>query len=131
MTAAPGYPRLVPTSTNLRPPTPADEIFPDTFRAEAFDLIPLDATGVRRAFEPVVLSVAMRAAYLEVGLVPPLELIVATPSGQHEVRELPDVPLAVIVTPTEGGPHRVTLREVAHNQWYGVATVTIEGDPIR
>lgn len=131
MTPRRGILAPVPTSTNLLPPTAADEIFPDTFRAAAFDLIPLDATGVLRAFEPVVLSVAVRAAYLEAGLVPPLELIVAAPSGQHDVRELPDVPLAVIVTPTEGGPHRVTLREVAHNQWYGQATVTIEGDPAR
>jgi hypothetical protein len=113
------------------PSNPADEIFPDTFQAEAFDLVPFDALVVRRAFEPVVLSVAMRSAYVDDGLVPPLEMILAAPSGRHEARELSELPLAVVFTPDEGGVYRVTLREMAHNQWWGSTTVTVEGEAVR
>lgn len=119
----------MPYPTNTRPSSPSDELFPDSFSACAFDLIPLDVTTQPRAFEPVVLSVAMRTAYVEAGLVPPVELILAAPSGRHELRELAELPLAVIFYPDEGGRWRVTLRELAHNQWWGQADVVVAGGP--
>lgn len=113
----------------LSPSTAAEEIFGDTFRVEALDLIPLDAITPPRAFEPVALQVAVRSAYLADGLVPPLELIVAAPNGRHIVRELVGVPLAVLFTPDTGGVWRATVREVAHNRWWGSADVTVIGEP--
>lgn len=115
--------------TSLSPSTAAEEIFGDTFRAEALDLVPLDAVAVPRAFDAVALEVSLRSAYLQDGLVPPLELIVAAPNGRHVVRELTAVPLAVLFTPDAGGTWRATLREVAHNRWWGTTDVLVTGEP--
>lgn len=113
----------------LTPPNAADELFPDSFRAEAFDLIPVDALGTPRAFEPVAFSLALRTSYVDAGLVPPVELITVSPSGVHERRELADIPIAVVVYPDTGGDWMITLREISHNQWWGRASFTVAGDP--
>lgn len=120
----------MPAPTRL-PSNVAEELFPDTFGGEALDLVPLDATATAKAFEPYALTVALRARapYAAAGLIPPLELIIAAPSGRHERRELTEVPLAVVITPTEGGMHRVTLREVAHNRWWGGTSIDVDGGP--
>jgi hypothetical protein len=117
----------VPPPTQA-PANAADELFPDNFRANALDLKPVDALGTPRAFEPVAYEVVLRSAYLDAGLVPPLELIVAAPNGVHEARELAELPLAVVYTPLGGGRHTLTLRELAHNQWWGQVFVDVEGE---
>ena len=113
----------------LTPSTAAEEIFPDTFRAQAFALVPTDALTVPRAFEPIPLQIALMSAYVNDGLVPPLELIVAAPNGRHTLTELATVPLAVLVTPDAGGTWRVTLRELSHNRWWGSIDIAVTGDP--
>lgn len=112
----------------LAPSNPAAELFLDSFRASAIVLTPQDAFEKVRAFEPVTLAVSLQRPYVDAGLVPPLELIIVTPNGRHSRRVLDAVPLAVVFTPEQGGPHDVTLREVAHNQWVGSVTVDILGD---
>lgn len=114
---------------NLLPPTAAVEIFDDDFQAEALDLIPLDATEAPRAFEPVVFSIAVRSQYIDRGLVPPLELVIAAPSGRHERRMIADLPIAIVHHPDEAGEYRYTLREEAHNRWWGSTTITVKGQP--
>lgn len=114
---------------NLAPPNAAAEIFDDDFGAEALDLVPLDPTGIPRAFDPVVFTVAVRSTYTDRGLVPPLEFVIASPSGRHEAREIAELPIALVHTPTEGGEHRYTLREVAHNRWWGSTSVDVRGEP--
>jgi hypothetical protein len=115
----------------LLPATGAEEMFPDTFGAEALDIAPLDAEAVPRAFESYPLTVAIKASptsFAAVGLVPPFELILAAPSGAHVAQELAEVPIAVAVTPTEAGRHRVTVREIAHNRWWGGCDVDVAGE---
>ena len=115
-------PATVPTNA-------ADEMFGDSFRAEAIVLAPFDVDAKARAFEPYPLTVALSASYQGNGLAPPFELIVAAPSGRHEVTELSELPIAILLRAQEGGTHRVTLREVAHNRWWGSTTITVDGDP--
>ena len=113
----------------LSPSTAAEELFGDFFRAEAIDLVQLDVLAPPRAFEPIALQVLVSSRYLADGLVPPLELILAAPNGQHLVRELAQLPLAVLFTPTSGGTWRATLREVAHNRWWGSIDIDVIGEP--
>ncbi len=113
----------------LTPSTAAEELFPDLFRAEALDLIPLDVLTAPRVFEPVALQLALRSAFVDAGLVPPLELILAAPNGRHTVRELATVPLAVLFSPDAGGIWRATVREIAHNRWWGSTDISVVGEP--
>lgn len=114
---------------NLLPPTAAVEIFDDDFQAEVIDLVRLDATEIVQAFESVVFSLAIRSQYIDRGLVPPLELVIAAPSGRHERREIADIPIALVHHPDEAGEYRYTLREQAHNRWWGSTTITVKGQP--
>lgn len=116
-------PATVPSNT-------AEELWPDTFGAEALDIAPFDVTARARAFEPYPLVVTLRPTkpFTIAGLVPPLELIVAAPSGRHERTELVEVPIALVVIPSEGGTHRITVREIAHNRWYGTTEIDVDGE---
>ena len=115
----------------LQPSNVADELFPDTFGSEGIMLTPLEPGAVARAFEPIALGVSVKSTspYVESGLVPPLEQVVTTPSGRIVASELTEVPIALVVTPEEPGAHRVTLREIAHNRWWGAATFDAAGEP--
>lgn len=108
----------------------AEELWPDTFGAEALDIDPLDITARARAFEPYPLTVTLRQTkpFVTAGLVPPLELVVAAPSGRHERTELVEIPIALVVIFNEGGTHRITVREIAHNRWYGTTEVDVVGE---
>ena len=111
------------------PSNASDELFGDLFGAEVLVLAPFDASAQARAFEPFPLTVTLPATYQANGLAPPFELVVASPSGRHDVQELAALPLAVLLHAQEGGTHRVTLRELAHNRWWGSTTIDVDGDP--
>jgi len=111
------------------PTNASDELFGDLFGAEVIVLAPLDASAQARAFEPFPLTVALAATYQASGLSPPFELVVASPSGRHDAQELVALPLAVLLHAQEGGAHRVTVRELAHNRWWGSTTIDVNGDP--
>lgn len=117
-------PAIVPSNT-------AQELFPDSFGAKVINLIPFDPTQRARAFDPYPLTLSVRSPHDVVGLIPPLEVIVASPSGLHERQELTEIPIAISVIPSEGGRHRVTVREVAHNRWYGATVIDAEGERTR
>lgn len=117
--------------SGVEPSNTASEMFGDDFGVEAIVLAPLDAGAKARAFEPFPLTVALASAYQAQGLAAPFELVFAAPSGRHERVELADLPLAIILRAQEGGTHRVTLREVAHNRWWGSTTIQVDGDPAR
>lgn len=118
----------VPSSTAANA---AEEMFPDDFRAEALDVLPFDVTVRATAFEPYALTVGLRSAFLDRGLIAPLELIVVDPEGSATVKEVGHVPFALAFVPQVGGDHRVTVREIAHMRWWGGATVTVDGEANR
>lgn len=115
----------------LPEPTNApDLMFPDIFEQAAIILSPLDPLTPARAFESYPLTVDISTvdpAYALAGLVPPLELIIAAPSGRTTIRELPTVPRSVMLQADAGGDWLVTLREISHSRWYGNATVAVDG----
>jgi hypothetical protein len=115
------------------PSNAAAEFWPDTFGAEALDLVPLDPTARPRAYDLYPLLVVLRPTkpFSTAGLMPPLEVIVAAPSGRHERTELVEVPIALVVTPSEGGVHRITVREIAHNRWHGTTEISADGEAAR
>lgn len=113
------------------PSNTASEMFPDDFGAEVLILAPLEADARARSFEPFPLVVSLATAQQPNGIAPPFEVIFAAPSGRHERVELYEAPLAIMLRAQEGGPHRVTLREIAHNRWWGSITVDVDGDPAR
>jgi hypothetical protein len=117
--------------SGVDPSNTAAEMFPDDFGAEVIVIEPLEADAKARAFEPFPLVVSLGTAQQGNGLAPPFELVFASPSGAHELVELADLPLAIMLRAQEGGTHRVTLREVAHNRWWGSTTVDVIGDPAR
>ena len=105
------------------------EMFLDDFAVEALVLAPLDVDARARAFEPYPLTVALAGPYVAQGLAAPFEVVFAAPSGMHERVELAELPIAIMLRAQEGGTHRVTLREIAHNRWYGTTTIEVDGDP--
>lgn len=113
------------------PSNTASEMFPDDFGAEVIVIAPLEADAKARAFEPFPLVVSLASAQVGNGLAPPFEVIFAAPSGTHERVELFEAPLAIMLRAQEGGTHRVTLREIAHNRWWGSTTIDVDGDPAR
>lgn len=65
------------------------------------------------------------------GASPPLIFEAKGPSPLGYQRRVFDQPPTVIVwKPTEGGLHQITLREAAHNRWFGVLKVSVEGEAL-
>lgn len=86
---------------------------------------------VPAANQSLVLSVDYNKALPE-GVVLPLVLEVQGPSpASYQRREFVRTrPLSIVLTPREGGAHLVTLREVAHNRWWGSLHFDVEGTHI-
>lgn len=66
------------------------------------------------------------------GVMAPMVLEIQGPSGaSYKVREyLRTAPTSVVVKPREGGKHFVTLREAAHNRWWGGIGFEVKGDQL-
>lgn len=105
-----------------------DEISPSYVREKRLDLT-LEPGAVARAFQPLLISVSSDRALPE-GIMLPVLLEIQGPSaGSYQRREFTrTMPATFIFTPREGGPHQVTLREVAHNLWWGSLTLDVEGE---
>lgn len=106
-----------------------DEISPSYVREKRLDLT-LDPSVVKvRAFQPTLVNVSYERAKPE-GIMLPLVLEVQGSSPQsYQRREFTrTAPTSFIFTPGEGGPHTVVLREVAHNKWFGVLKLAVEGE---
>lgn len=109
--------------------TTLDEISPRYVREKRLDL-KLDASQLTvRAFQPVLVNVGYARAKPE-GVMMPLVLEVQGPSPlSYQRREYTKaLPVSFIFTPREGGPHLVTLREVAHNKWWASLNLDVEGE---
>lgn len=108
-----------------------DELSPRYIREKRLD-ISLDQSLVKaKAFSALVLNVSY-ARTLPEGIMLPLIFEVQGPSPQsYQRREyLRTAPSSIIWTPREGGPHLVTLREAAHNRWWGSLSLDVEGELI-
>lgn len=66
------------------------------------------------------------------GLILPLILEVQGPSQASYQRRVFSraQPRSIVITPREGGRHNVTLREVAHNKWWGAVQFDVAGERI-
>lgn len=111
--------------------TSLDEICP-SYIGEDRLVLQLQVIGAVRAFEQTAISVDYSATAPE-GVVLPLELIIQGPSPQSYVRRVftRSRPNTLIFTPREGGSHLVTLREFAHNKWWGRLVVSVEGQSLQ
>jgi len=106
-----------------------EELTPRTMREDRIDLS-LDASvTVQRAFSSLLVNVSYARCAPE-GVILPLILEVQGPSAEsYQRREFyRHAPQSLVFTPVEGGPHLVTLREAAHNRWWGRLRLTIEGE---
>jgi hypothetical protein len=105
-----------------------DELSPAYVRDKRFDLA-VELGAKVAAGRPLLLTVSYKRALPE-GVMLPLVLEVQGPSAQSYVRReyTKAAPSAIIFTPQEGGPFVVTLREVAHNRWWGSLNLTVEGE---
>lgn len=84
--------------------------------------------GTIRAFSQARIGVSYAATAPE-GTMLPLEMIIQGPSQQSYVRRVYSRtrPTTLLVTPREGGPHLVLLREFGHNRWWGRVSFNVDG----
>jgi hypothetical protein len=104
-----------------------DEICPPYYAEDRIDLS-LSSTARIRARDRVAISVSYTRTATE-GLVLPLEMIVQGPSEQSYLRRIYRRirPQMLLLTPKEGGPHLVVLREYGHNKWWGSISFEVDG----
>lgn len=106
-----------------------DDISPSYVREKRIDLA-LDASVVKlRAGSSILLTVSYARA-LPAGAMLPLVLEIQGPSaGSYQRREFTrNAPATIAFKPVEGGSHLVTLREAAHNRWWGSLQLEVEGE---
>lgn len=107
-----------------------DELSPANLRDRRIDLALAEGSTSPRAYQSVVIDVGYAPA-APAGVVPPLVFEAHGPSaGSYERREYTTPPTQIVWTPQEGGPHQLTLREAAHNYWYGALRFTVAGLPL-
>lgn len=106
-----------------------DELSPRYVGEDRISLT-LDSTDTPQAGRALLLNVDYSATMPE-GVVLPLILTIVPPSEDQE----PEVrvfrrraPTSIPITPREGGVHLVSLREAAHNRWWGRLRVTVSGE---
>jgi hypothetical protein len=107
--------------------TSHDEICPPYIGEQRFTLS-LVSTAAIQAFSRQQLTIDYSGAEPD-GVVLPLEMIVQGPSRSSYQRRVYSraKPTSLFITPREGGPHLVLLREFAHNKWWGRVTLNVEG----
>lgn len=109
-----------------------DELSPREYGEDRIVLSLSLPTIKPRVFVPVVIEVDASACDPE-GLVLPIELIVAGPSGKATERRQvfrTRLPSEITFTPVEGGSILVLLRELFHNRWWGKLVLPVVGDPL-
>ena len=86
-----------------------------------------DAVGVVKARDRVTLTLDLTQC--EPGGVEwPLKLTVSGPSASSYRTKLIRRPTTgIVVTPSEGGPHLVTVSELAHDRWWGSIKLDVQG----
>lgn len=108
-----------------------DAISPRYLREDRVDLSLADPDSAPSALRSFVVNVDY-ARTLPQYVVMPLVFEVFGPSSasyrRRVFRRTP--PSSIVITPQEGGEHRLILREAAHNKWWGKLAVTVAGDSI-
>jgi len=105
------------------------ELCPMFVGSKAITLSLQDPLSTLRAFSPVFIDVDYSGAG-DVGVRLPLELMVTskgTFTRTYYRRVLPD---EIVITPKEGGPHLVVLREMGHHRLLGRLTFEVSGDEL-
>jgi hypothetical protein len=108
-----------------------DELSPDYLGEDRIGVSLSQDTPTPAAFAPVTLDIDYSECMPE-GVVLPLELIVrgpSTSSNQHKIFSR-HAPSTITFKPREGGFHLVTLREVAHNRWWGRLKFQVSGSEL-
>lgn len=110
----------------------AEEISPSYIREKRLDLTLDPSITVVRAFQSVLINVSYTRT-LPGGVMLPLVLEIqgSSPESYQRREYTRTAPNSIIFTPREGGPHKVVLREVAHNRWWGVLSLDVAGEQLR
>jgi hypothetical protein len=108
-----------------------DEIAPSYIGEDRLDLSLDPSIVTPSAFVPLLVNVSYGRCVPQ-GVMLPLIFEAQGPSPESYVRRvfMRAAPSSVIFTPREGGPHLVTLREAAHNRWWGRLRLSIEGETL-
>ncbi len=108
-----------------------DEIAPAYIGEDRIDLSLDPSIVTPSAFVPVLVNVSYARCAPE-GVLLPLVFEAQGPSPESFVRRVfrRAAPNSVLFTPREGGPHLVTVREVAHNRWWGRLRLSVEGETL-
>ena len=105
-----------------------EELSPSYIREKRFDLT-LEPNAKPRANNSLLVNVSYARALPEGVMLPLVLEIQGTSSKSYQRREFTrTAPTAIIFSPREGGPHLVTLREAAHNRWFGALRLDVEGE---
>lgn len=107
-----------------------EEISPSTIRERKLSLT-LEPDANPAANQSLLLNVDYSDASPE-GVVLPLILEVQGPTRASYVRRVfrRTPPSSIVITPKEGGRHLVTLREAAHNRWWGSIQFEAQGSEL-
>ncbi len=110
-------------------PIVLEELSPSYIREQRIDLTLNRATPTPQAFAPVLVDMIYARCAPE-GVVLPMLLEVQGPSPASYQRRVftHAPPNSLVFTPREGGRHLVTLREVAHNRWFGSLRLDVGGE---
>jgi len=107
-----------------------DELAPTYLREQRITLTLDESIVAPAARRSILVNVDYSDADPE-GVSPPLILEVQGPSAQSYVRRVFHTPPdSIVFIPQEGGTHQVTLREAAHNYWYGALRISVAGELI-
>lgn len=102
-----------------------EELAESRVRSRKIKLAPAQQVQIQ-ANRSFVLSVDYSDTAPE-GISLPLILEVTGPGTYRRRDFLLVAPQSIVITPQEGGDHMVTLREFAHNKWFGSYGFTAEG----
>jgi hypothetical protein len=116
-----------------------DELAPTYVREKRIDLMLEPTAEAPHANRPLTIIVGTSrttpagvAVGDGLGLALPLvfEVQGPSPSSYQQRYFLKHLPTQIIFTPREGGRHNVTLREVAHNRFWGSLAVQVAGETL-
>lgn len=104
-----------------------DELSPLELRQRRISLAVDASVALVGAFRSVLLTVDY-AGTMPAYVAPPLIFEAQGPSRASYVRRVFHAPPSTILwTPAEGGAHQLTLREAAHNYWFGSLRLQVAG----
>jgi len=104
-----------------------DEIAPDYVGDDRI-VVTLKPGSLPTAFQPFTVEIDYSACDPDGGIVLPVELFLRSPSTATSRIVQTLAPETWVLTPSEGGPHLVLVRELFHNRWWGRLRVQVTGD---